>query len=175
MDHFQSPLTREALEYWRSQCQGQAIPRADDYLDRLPPHLAPNLILFDCLPDDMLVRFHGSALITRRGENHTGKSWFSVNSHLPPSAVLADVWAIIRHPCGLWTEATFITSIQRSLRVEAVSLPLAVREGRPPRIVNCSVGLDTMQYDERATGWQGTINLGWVNAGFGVPETEPMR
>jgi hypothetical protein len=170
---FVSKLPREALDYWRRACREARIPAAEDYLDHVPPHLPPHLMIYDCLPDDILVRFHGSALIKRRGEDHTGQSWLKVNAHVAPRAVLDNVWAAVDHRCGLRTDAIFVTSIGRRLHVEALSLPLATRAGRPARVVNCSVGLDTMKFDERATGWTGAVAARWIDAGFGVPAFAP--
>jgi len=169
-----SPLLREAVAYWRSVRDGADRPNSADFLDNLPPRLAPQLMVFDVLPDDVLVRFHGSALVARRGQDHTGRSWLQVNSDLRSAAVLRNVWDVINHTCGLTTEAHFITSTRRLLVVDALSLPLAAAPQRPPRMANISVSRDFIAFDERTTGWHGPITAVWVDLGFGIPPFPPM-
>lgn len=169
-----SPLLREAMAYWRSARHGADRPNSADFLDSMPPRLAPQLMVFDVLPEDVLVRFHGSALVVRRGQDHTGRSWLQANSDLRGPAVLRNVWGVIDHTCGLITEAHFITSTRRLLVVDALSLPLAAAPERPPRMANISVSRDSIAFDERTTGWHGPITASWVDLGFGIPPFPPM-
>jgi len=171
---FKAPMTRELLVYWQGLCRADAIPDSAEFIDRVPSRFVPHLMLFDCLADDVLVRFHGSALIARRGADQTGQSWMANNPTLSREATLVNVWTLVRQRCGLLTLAHFVTSTRRHLRVEAFSLPLAVAAGRPPRVVNISLALDTMGYDERAMGWHGPVAAAWVDAGFGVPRDAPL-
>lgn len=171
MEQLQSPLINKFVAHWRGLCRDGQIPTTEDYMDRADPMTAQFLMMFDVLPDDVIVRFQGMAIGDRRKLEQTGLSWFARNSHLNAANVTANIWEALRTPCGIWTEANFVTSVQRRLRVEALSLPLRAREGRPPRWLNISVGLDTMDFDERAMGWHGDIKIGWYDAGYGVPNT----
>lgn len=174
MQQFQAQLLNDFVTHWQGLRQDGCIPSAADYLDRMEPKLVPNLMIFDVLEDDMLVRFQGAVITERRGMEQVGKSWFQLNPHLSAPNVMKDIWNGLKHPCGIWTEAHFVTSVQRGLRVEALSLPLAVKDGRPPRWVNISMGLNSMGFDERAMGWQGPIRIEWYDAGFGMPSAPPL-
>jgi hypothetical protein len=174
MQDFQSPLIRQFVAHWKQLCPPGDIPTTEDYMDNMNPKVAKYLMIFDVFSEDMIVRFQGEGISERRQLEQTGKSWFTLNPHLDAPAVLHNVWHAIQQPCGVWTEAIFVTNVQRRLRVEALSLPLRVKEGRPPRILNTSIGLDTMSFDERAMGWQGSIKIGWHDAGFGVPNTPAL-
>ncbi|MBL8644265.1 MAG: hypothetical protein JNK21_10055 [Rhodospirillaceae bacterium] len=153
--------------------RGAAIPATEDYMDHVDHKLAPLLMIFDVLHDDLKVRFQGTGISERRKLDQTAQSWFAGNEHLIASNVVTNIWAALRIPCGIWSEAQFVTTVQRRLTVEALSLPLAAQHGRPPRWVNISVGLAGMDYDERAMGWHGDVKLGWFDAGFGIP-TAPI-
>jgi hypothetical protein len=169
MEHFQSPLLGQYLAHWRSLCLAGEIPTTEDYMDRIDPKVATFLMIFDILPADMVVRFQGLGISERRRIEQTGQSWFALNPHLNAGGVMTNVWEAVRTPCGVWTEAVFVTNAARRLRVEALSLPVATKGNRPPRLLNMSVGLDAVDFDERATGWQGDVKVGWYDIGFGVP------
>jgi hypothetical protein len=174
MTPIQSPLTQAFLAHWLAVRGEKSMPRIADFMDRLEPRFVPYLMMLDIHEADLTVRFHGGALIERRGADQTGKSWLAVNPHLVRLNVMHDVWSVIKSACGLWTEARFTTTVQRALIVEALSLPLAAKDGRPPRIANLSVELGALDFEERAIGWHGKIRLEWIDTGRGVPGLPPL-
>lgn len=174
MHEFKSPLFGHYIAHWRSLCPPGGIPTTEDYLDHMDPKAAPLLMIFDVLAHDITVRFQGHDIGERRHKEQAGTSWFATNPHLNAANVVANMWQAVRHPCGVWTEAIFVTNVQRRLRVEALSLPLIAKKDRPARLVNLSVGLDSMDFDERAMGWHGLIMIGWYDLGFGVPSSAPL-
>lgn len=174
MHEFKSPLFGHYLAHWHSLCPPSGIPTTEDYMDHMDPKIAAFLMIFDVLAQDVTVRFQGNGIGERRQLEQAGRSWFVTNPHLNALSVVANIWQAVRQPCGLWTEATFVTNVQRRLRVEALTLPLRVKGARPARIVNLSIGLDSMDFDERAMGWHGNIAIGWHDLGFGVPKSDTL-
>lgn len=174
MIQLRSPLTVQFVAHWKQLCRDGHIPSNEDYLDHPNAQIVPYLMIFDCLQNEMLVRFQGSAIGSRRGIDQTGHGWFQLNPHLKHSNIIKNAHVWMNHPCGFWTLAQFVTNAQRGLTVEALSLPVLVKANRPQRWINLSVELDAMAYDERATGWQGPIEIGWFDLGFGMPPSVPL-
>lgn len=174
MPAFRSPLVAQFADHWRSLCRDGRIPTSEDYLDRLEPRVAPYLMMFDCLDDDIRVRFQGTSIVQRRGLEQTGRSWFEFNKELNARRVVEDVRLAVRQPCGIWTWASFVTDANRGLDVEALSLPVRTKPGRPARMINISADLNPLQFDDRAKGWQGPVRIDWLDLGFGVPHSPPQ-
>jgi hypothetical protein len=173
MATFHSPLSADLLAYWHRQRHGAAMPTTEDFFDHVPPRIAPSLILFEHQAHALIVRYLGTQLVERWQKDLTGQNWLGFNPHLNAANLVANFMTIIRHPCGGCAESSFVTSTGRELRIETFSLPLAVRAGRPPRVISGSFALAAMGFDERARGWMAPRTLHWIDLGFGLPATAP--
>jgi hypothetical protein len=173
MAAYQSPLSAELLAYWHRQQQRGAVPTSEDFFDRVPPRLAPFLILFERQDDALTVRYQGTQLVERWHEDLTGKNWLGFNPHLNAKNLLANFMTMSQHPCGGCAQSSFVTTIGRELSIETFSLPLAVRAGRAARIISGSFALENMGFAEHARGWMAPRALQWVNLGFGEPAFAP--
>ncbi|MDX2142852.1 MAG: PAS domain-containing protein [Rhodospirillaceae bacterium] len=173
MSAFHSPLSAELLAYWHRQQHGAPLPTTEDFFDHVPPRLAPLLILFEHHDGALIVRYLGTQLVERWHEDLTGKNWLGFNRHLNAKNLLANFMTITQHPCGGCAQSSFITTTGRELNIETFSLPLAVRAGRPARIISGSFALETMGFAEEARGWMAPRALQWINLGFGVPAFAP--
>lgn len=170
---FQSPHSAEILSYWQSLRTGAGIPTTEDFFDHVPARIAPYLILFECIDNDLIVRLIGTQLDERWGGNMTGQSWPSVNPHLKAANIISNFMTLHDHPCGACAHGGFMTSSGRNMSVETISFPLAVRNGRPPRVISGSFTLQSLDFDEYSRGRMAPRTVEWVDLGFGVPKEAP--
>jgi hypothetical protein len=173
MLNFHSPYSTELLSYWQSLRKGTAIPTTEDFLDHVPTRIAPYMILFECIDNDLIVRLIGTLLDERWGGNMTGKSWLRQNPHLKAANVLWNFTTIHDHPCAARALGGFVTNNGRTLSVETISFPVAVRQGRPPRVVSGSYTLQSLDLDEYSRGRMAPRTVEWVDLGSGTPQAAP--
>jgi hypothetical protein len=174
MVDFQAPLSSVLLEYWLSRQHPPAgIPSTEDFLDHLPPRIAPYMILFELKDEDLIVRFLGTQLVARWGEDLTGRNWSSYNPHIKGASLVSNLMTMNRHPCGAHALTSFVTNTNRQLSLETATFPLSVQPGRALRVISGSFALEALGFDERSRGWMPPRILRWVDLGFGTPEQPP--
>jgi hypothetical protein len=173
MTLFHSPLSHDLIAYWRSRQQGERIPRSEDFFDHVPPRLAPYLILYELVDHSMIVRFLGTQLVARWGEDLTGRDWLAYNPMLNAANITSNFRLLETQPCGAFAHSSFVTTVGRNLKIETCSLPLAIKPDRPARVISGSFALEAMGFNEQSRGWSPPNQLGWIDLGFGVPATAP--
>ena len=176
MLEFQSPHSADLMAYWQKARSGRAMPATEDFFDHVPAALAalaPLLILFECTNADLIMRYVGTMVVERWGQNMTGESWPRHNSHLNASHLLANFALLQAQPCAAHALSAFVTCAGRNLSIETVSFPLSVREGRPPRIISGTFTLEALGHNEHSQGWMPPRAIRWIDVGFGIPATLP--
>jgi hypothetical protein len=173
VNNFKSALNRVFFDHWRSLCTTDNVPVAENYVDNIEPRVAPYLLMYDLLPDDLHVRFQGDEANKRVGVNLTGQSWFSINHYMPKEMVLGNCQDCVTYKCGVWGESTYVTASGREITLENIMLPLIAQDGRPPRLVNISALMAEITEKDRKVRVV-PRRMTWLDAGFGVPP-HPMR
>jgi hypothetical protein len=169
---FRSPVSQRFLDHWCALRNGARVPLSRDFLDRPEPEFAPIVTLFDVFADDMVIRLQGTAMVSRWGHDKTGLSFFDINPLLPKSEMMRNVWGCLDTPCGLHSQSRFATSNGRAIGVETVSLPLETDPDKPYRLVNTSVFLQELGFDEHTRGLT-AMRFRWLDVGGGVPAHPP--
>lgn len=172
---FDSPLTQTFLDHWMSLRAGGGLPTTEDYFDRIDPRLAPLILVFECTAQDVVIRFQGTLVVARWREDRTGRSWLMGKPEHKRPTVFANMLDCALHPCGVWAQSAAVTRSGRAARQENLTLPLAVRDGRPNRLVLLSSLIDRPgnpddPYDHIEKG-----AIRWFDVGFGVPSHSLRR
>ncbi|MBL8629502.1 MAG: hypothetical protein JNM81_07730 [Rhodospirillaceae bacterium] len=171
---FTSELNQTFIAHWRSLCTASSISVAEDYLDRIEPRIAPYILIYDLLADDLHVRFQGDEAGKRVGINLTGQSWFSINNYMQKELVLDNCRDCVAYSCGVWGESIYITASGREITLENIMVPLAAKDRRPPRLVNISALMDKIKDEDGKNSRVVPRRMTWLDVGFGLPP-HPMR
>lgn len=169
MQDIKSELIRAFIVHWRSLCKNDAVPECEEYLDNILPQVAPFLLIYDFSDEDLTVRYQGTGVAQRWGQDLTGKSWFQFNRHLPKRLILANCRDCLMYRCGVLGESFFQTNLGQKIELESMMLPLSVKAGRPPRLANVSAALADAEQSGNARNSSGRRRMTWFDAGFGIP------
>jgi hypothetical protein len=168
---FDLDTTHAFLSHWQSLRRGSDIPQTNDYFDHIDTRLAPLTIMFDCTGSDVVVRFQGTMIVERWGEDRTSESWLSRKpTEEARACALANMHLCVIHPCGVLAKSIYHTKFGQTAQLETLALPLAAREDRPKRLVM----LSSLQkeFGER-DGVKDRIvkeSRAWFDVGLGVPQ-----
>lgn len=171
---FVTPTCRRFFDHWKSLIKGGLVPQCSDFFDRPPYDLIGSCFIFEVLPEGLLVRFMGSRMTDLWQDEFTG---LYLGSRIAPALskkFQRDVETICRHPVGLRLSGETNTSLGRTIDVEAICLPLAVQNNRPPRCVRFSQALGELKWDERKTTFVWN-NPEWIDLGAGKPSNLTYR
>jgi len=161
------------VAHWAGLRVSGFIPTTEDFLDRPLFQFAPYLYIIELIGDDAVVRLQGTGLDARWTAQLTGRD---LHEGLPTKLKkrsLANMRHVVAQPCGYLARNVYTTSLNRSVTDDLVQLPLAVREGRPPRLVCLSLMERDEDMEETVAGFH-TEALAWLDLGAGVPATPPV-
>jgi hypothetical protein len=166
---FESDLTIAFLNHWRGLRREAALPASEDYLDNMDIRIAPMILLFECVAGDITVRMQGTRIVERWGVDRTGESWLASKAAADRAAILANMTDCVNHRCGVWAKSDYFTTLGSPAKLESLTLPLAVREGRPKRLVTLSNVNRVMDDRDGVKTHVAKSALGWFDVGLGVP------
>jgi hypothetical protein len=161
------------LEFWKSLRAGALMPATEAFLDAVPPHFMRNIYIIDVLPDESRVRFQSTEIIARWGFDATGGDVVQGRSAKLKAQVIALLAAMTAHRCGYYTRTNYMTARERPINTHLLRLPLAVKAGRPPRVVNFT---ESQFPTDGEDGWTAleVLEHGWLDLGAGVPARAPV-
>ncbi len=168
-----SPECLAFLKYWTSLRAGDGIPTSEAFLDAPSPQFTPFVYIVELLDGAPVVRLQGTQLEQAWARDLTGGDFFPGRSPRFRAAAIANMTAVLNHPCGHLARSTYATSKGRKITSDWIQLPLAVRAARAPRIVGA-----VFQHVGRGFGEVATLHfelhkLAWLDAGWGVPAHGP--
>lgn len=168
-----SPECMAFLRYWTSLRKDAGVPTSEDFLDSPSTRFAPYVYILEILDGAPVVRLQGSQLEQAWARDLTGGDFFPGRSARFRTAAIANMRAVLTHPCGHLARSTYATSKGLKITSDWLQLPLGVREGRAPRLVGA-----VFQHTGRSLGHVATHHfelhkLAWIDAGWGVPHTDP--
>ena len=168
--HFLTPQCRDFLEHWQGLRQGEALPHTGAFLDVAPARLMPHVYILECQEDRFLVRFMGTGLVEFWQRDLTGSAIADQVQPEDRAKIDERALAAVNTPCGFWQLGDIQSTQGRALAYEAVTLPLAVDEGRASRLVTCSVLMDPPRLREYGVHYIPRARRAWVDIGAGVPQ-----
>ncbi len=161
--------------HWLSQRGDQLMPTSEQSLDDMLARLAPNIYIIEVTENSSLVRFQGTALVTRWGVDVTDKDVCAFRSRQLQQSVLTLMKEITRQPCGYYCRSVYTSAAGRHVVANIIRLPLSVQPGRPPRVINYKHESDTLEAGD--TSWVSYKNThqGWIDIGAGAPAMPPIE
>ena len=168
-----TPQCRAFLNHWHDLRQGTDLPHTGAFLDGAPAKLMPFVFILECHEDRFLIRFMGTGLVDFWQTDFTGGAL--ADQVQPENRIKLDQigLAAVGKPCGIWQLGDIQSNQGRSLAYEAVTLPLAVDEDRPLRLVTCSILLDPPRFREYGVCYITRARRAWIDIGAGVPQLTP--
>jgi hypothetical protein len=161
--------------FWRSLRQAELVPQSARFLDCADPRFQPFISFNDIDPaGDNVVTLIGTDLERMMQSNWTGQS---TSQFLPPAVAAAyrqDLTTCFDHPCGMWETTSFATSIQRTVKMEIVTLPLMLGTGPKFRIARFHRLIEVLQRAEAMTPEMRWKAKQWLDVGAGVPSRAPL-
>ena len=130
-----SPECMAFLRYWTSLRKDAGVPTSEDFLDSPSTRFAPYVYILEILDGAPVVRLQGSQLEQAWARDLTGGDFFPGRSARFRAAAIANMRAVITHPCGHLARSTYATSKGLKITSDWIQLPLGVREGRAPRLM----------------------------------------
>jgi hypothetical protein len=162
-------------DYWSSLPREGLTPHTRDFLTTPDPALISRVLILEVNDDFLLVRFMGTNLVSLMGVDVTNKEF---GAGLPDSVratFLFNCHAVIGQPCGLHEVTEFVSATGRPFRMETLMLPLAVDEGKPPRICSFSAILEEVETEEKdRLRFHAKRDAAWFDIGSGVPDGSPQ-
>ncbi|MGE3332472.1 MAG: PAS domain-containing protein [Rhodospirillaceae bacterium] len=168
-----SPECLAFLHYWTSLRTGPGIPTSEAFLDMPSTRFAPFVYIVELLDGAPVVRLQGTQLEQAWARDLTGGDFFPGRSPRFRAAAVANMNAVLTHPCGHLARSTYATSKGRRITSDWIQLPLDVRAARAPRIVGAVFQHTGRNFGEVATHHFELHKLAWIDAGWGVPANGP--
>lgn len=162
------------FEHWRSLCGGALLPMTESYLDTLPPRFAGGLYIVEVKSDSLVLRFQGAELVERWGTDRTG---LDIAAHRTPEfrhQVRTLMTTIVTQPCGYHSRSMYSTSRGRMIDAHYIALPLAVREGRSPRVAAYTFEFTALKQGEASWDQFDILEHGWIDIGKNTPAETPV-
>lgn len=161
--------------HWLAQRDGELMPTAARSLDDMLARLAPHIYIIDVTENESLVRFQGTALVAGWGVDITGKDVCVFRSKKLRQSVLTLMKEITRQPCGYYCRSVYTSATGRTVVAYIIRLPLSVKPGRPPRVINYKHESETLEPGD--TSWVNykTTHQDWIDIGAGTPTLPPVE
>ncbi len=158
--------------YWDSLPKTNLIPKLSDFLDRMPPELAPYTAIVDVRgPQDTKIRFFGTQIVERAAFDPT---WMTVAQLYPEALrpkVHALIWETVTRPVGYVSHRTIVGRSGFVNVHPSLGLPIDVPTAGVRGVVNYSLSLATGSHlvEDRAYLVQEMAVDRWIDVGAGVP------
>ena len=172
---FESPLTLAFLEHWQNLRKDQHLPTTEYYFDHIDARFAPLLLMFECMADDVVLRFQGTAIVERWGKDRTGESWLAGKPPHHSVAILGNMVDCVNTPCGALSHSTYYAKFGRKAKLESLTVPLTVAPGRPGRLLSFSNLLESMSDRDGGPDRIEKRSVAWIDIGFGKPVHQMRR
>lgn len=170
-----SPECAAFRDYWSHLRAGAGVPTSEAFLDAPSPRFARFAFILELLDGAPVVRMQGTQLEQTWARDLTGGDFFPGRSSRFRAAGMANMRAVLSHPCGHLARSSYATSRGRKITSDWIMLPVAVRAGRAPRIVGA-----VFQHARRGTFSEVGVHhfelhkIAWLDAGWGVPAAPPV-
>lgn len=132
------------------------------------------MYIVEVKPDELLLRFQGLELVERWGADRTNADIAAHRSPTFQKKVRTLMTPIVSHPCGYHSHSTYSTTRGRMMDAHYIGLPLAVQNGRPPRMLAYTCEYGVPKQGEVAWDQFDILAQGWIDLGAGVPSEEPI-
>lgn len=173
-----SPDIRAFFDSSQAVRGNQMMPTSEAFLDAAPARYMPNCYMVEITDDQAVVRFQGSFLMVYWQSYYTGLEMHGGNRSKYKAHSLGNMQTIVRHPCGQHLLFHFDTSLGIQAVAEHINLPLAVKPGRPPRMI-CLIwpteSHKPLERLERVVRSIARDETAWIDIGAGVPAKPPLR
>jgi hypothetical protein len=170
---FLSPSCAAFFGHWRALAGAGLVPTTEDFLDHAPLDLMPYVYIHDLTEAGLLVRFMGTGLARRWRHDLTGTLFGEHLSASDRARLIETARLIVTQPCAMRQLGRIGSSAGRAVPFEAVAVPLAVRPGRPARLMIFSQILDDLSGEEHSRSFDESGAKDWLDLGAGVPPVPP--
>jgi hypothetical protein len=160
--------------YWRSLRDGAIMPTSEIFLDRPAARFVSSSYIFELTDVGAVVRFQGTALVDRWMSDFTGRELHEGRHPSLKARSMANMRQVAEVPCGYLVRLTYGTNLGRKMVANLLQLPLAVKLGRPSRIVCLASVNEGRAGEESIARYLETHNADWVDLGAGVPDAPPL-
>jgi len=163
---------RGFFDFWNSLPKTNLLPRLADFLDRVPPGLAPYLTIVDVRgPAEAPIRFFGTQLVDRAAFDPTGMTVGDLYSDELRPLVHRLLWAAVTHPAGYLSHRKIVGRNGFVNVHPSCGLPIEIPTSRVRAVVNFShaVAAAEREIDDKACLVQEMKLDRWIDIGAGVP------
>ena len=172
MHSFRSELNQVFFEHWRSLRKGNGLPLLKDFLAHPHPQLQPQIVIKDILPTKSIrVRLHGTRLVDLAGEDLTGRDLLE---YADTPKMADELWGfqktVADHPVGLSVLKNTVTSSDRRVTFEEVSLPAEPFPGGPPCVIGSVVLMEDIKETDVVSHLLAYSAPLWIDLGWGTPD-----
>lgn len=170
-DGLTGPL-RSFFDFWQSLPKASLLPRLSDFLDRVPPELAPFLAIVDVRgPEEVPIRFFGTALVDRAAFDPTGMTVRDLYSEELRPMVHRLLWETVTRPVGYLSHRKIVGRNGFVNVHPSCGLPLEIPTSRVRGVVNYSYSriATDRELDDKASLVQEMKLDRWIDIGAGVP------
>ncbi len=137
--------------------------------------MIPHVYILELSGDGPLIRFMGTALVTLRGRDLKGQLFTDGQPDATRASLIRNCSQVSARPCGLRELAEFNSATGRAFRMETIMLPLAVDDGRMPRVCSFSTILEDLHSEDRdSPRFRGRHESTWFDIGAGCPPDPPF-
>lgn len=177
LPEFFHPVNRAFAEHWLSLRDGGLLPDVKAFKPEAVPHLLEAFVIYDLESRDMIrIRLAGSAIIARHGFNSTGTNYLDLVAPERRAKASEAFWSIASQPCGMRVVLSHEYANGLYAETEALGLPMAVPEGKPPRLYYTGQEIQNawrLRIGETGpTQKLGVLRRDFIDIGAGVPDYE---
>ncbi|MGE4063395.1 MAG: hypothetical protein AB7E79_08505 [Rhodospirillaceae bacterium] len=163
---------RAFFDFWRALPKTHLLPTLADFLDRVPPELAPFLAIVDVRgPEDASIRFFGTQLVDRAAFDPTGMTVGDLYAEKLRPAVHRLLWEAVTRPVGYLSHRKIVGRTGFVDVHPSCGLPIDIPTSSVRGVVNYSrsVIASAREIDDKAHLVQDMKLDKWLDIGAGVP------
>ena len=163
---------RAFYDFWQSLPKTEHLPCLADLLDRMPPDLAPHMVIADVLgPTATKIRYFGTRLAEIAAFDPTGRAVGDIYAPDLRDSMHLLVWMATRRPAGYLLRRKIVGRGDFVNVHSSLGLPIEVPTSGVRAVVNLSHpgGPVNATTDDRALLVQEMKLERWVDIGAGVP------
>lgn len=166
---------KEFYDHWASLPKEGLVPSLREFLSLPSPEFQPYCAIYDVIDGGkrLPLRLFGTGLVSFNGGDLTGKDFLMSAEPELRDTISYTARTQVEFPCGRTDLRRLSTTQGKNVETEALSLPLATGEGKPPCIVLYLQYNETVGYGETLESMMEMRGIRWVDVGAGVPDQEP--
>lgn len=127
VEELRSPVTRKALRYWRSRCDGDRLPRRQDIDPAELKSILPNMCMLAVLDDgkDYLFRLLGTRMREFLSDDYTGRKLSEVEALQPSEKLVENFSTCLTTRQPILANTPYVGPKKEIAELEDIIMPLS--------------------------------------------------